>query len=142
MSRMMLEDAIILACRAHRGQVDLAGAPYILHPLRVMARMHTEIERMVAMLHDVVEDTNVTPKELEQRGYPPEVVSAVEVLSHRLDEPYDKYVERVAGCDLARRVKLADLEDNMQLDRLQQLRPNDRVRLSKYQKAWLRLTER
>jgi len=108
-----LEDAIVLACRAHRGQVDKAGKPYILHPLRVMLRLEDSAAQIVAVLHDVVEDTSVTLADLRAEGYSGEICDAVDCLSRRPGEAYEVFISRAAANPLARRVKLADLEDNM-----------------------------
>jgi (p)ppGpp synthase/HD superfamily hydrolase len=131
-----LDDAILLAVQAHRGQLDRYGAPYILHPLRVLQRMESEHERMAAVLHDVVEDTPYTLDDLRQMGYPEDVLQAVDRLTRRDDETYEQYVERAAADPLARRVKLADLEDNMDLRRLDNVADKDRERLERYLNAW------
>jgi (p)ppGpp synthase/HD superfamily hydrolase len=109
----LLEDAIALACRAHRGQVDKGGQPYILHLLRVMLKQENEIARIVGVLHDVVEDTGVTLDDLGAAGFGDQVCEAVDCLTRRKDEPYESMIARVAANPLARSVKLADLEDNM-----------------------------
>jgi (p)ppGpp synthase/HD superfamily hydrolase len=134
-----LEDAILLAVQAHRGQLDRVGQPYILHPLRVMQRVETDHERMAAVLHDVVEDTPHTLDELRALGYPEEVVRAVGHLTRRADESYDALIERAAQDPIARRVKLADLEENMDLRRLTTITEKDRERLQRYLTAWRRL---
>jgi len=108
-----LEDAIALACRAHRGQVDKAGKPYILHPLRVMLRLEDPAAQIVAVLHDVVEDTPVTLADLRAEGYSGEICDAVDCLTRRPGEAYEAFISRAAANPLSRRVKLADLEDNM-----------------------------
>ena len=136
-----LEMAIRIAVEAHRGQRDRSGAPYVLHPLRVMLRVQTEAERMVAMLHDVVEDTALTLEELREHGFPAEVVAAVDHLTRRDGEGYGEYVERAAANPVARRVKIADLEDNMDVRRLGALSAADVERLDRYHRAWRRLTE-
>lgn len=135
-----LEEAIGIAVQAHRGQKDRAGAPYILHPLRMMFRVQTEAERMAAVLHDVVEDTEWTLEALRERGFPAEVVDAVDHLTRRDDESYDEFVTRAAAHPVARRVKLADLEDNMDVRRTGTLAEDDVERLSRYLRAWRRLT--
>lgn len=140
-SAPLLEKAIVLAATAHRGQVDKAGAPYILHPLRMMLTMHTPAEMMAAVLHDVVEDTAWTLEALRAEGFPDEVVEAVGGLTRREDESYEAFIERAAQHPLARRVKLADLEDNMDLRRLARLTDADQARLVRYQRAWRRLME-
>jgi (p)ppGpp synthase/HD superfamily hydrolase len=131
-----LEDAIALATEAHRGQQDKAGQPYILHPLRVMFRVETAEERMVAVLHDVVEDTPITLEELRARGFSERVVAAVDGLTRRVGESYEAFVARSAADPLARRVKLADLEDNMDVRRLSTFGPRDAERMARYVKAW------
>lgn len=110
-----LEDAIALAAQAHRGQIypSLHGEPFILHPLRVMLRMPTEDERIVAVLHDVIEDTTCTLDDLRRAGYAERIVSALDRLTQRAGETYEAYIERVNGDPLARRVKLADLAENL-----------------------------
>ncbi|WNG14864.1 HD domain-containing protein [Cystobacter fuscus] len=136
-----LEDALELAMRAHRGQRDKAGQPYILHPLRVMARLDTETERMVALLHDVVEDTPYTLERLRELGYGEEVLGALERLTKAEGEDYAAFIERVRPHPLARRVKLADLEDNMDVRRLPAITAKDAERLARYRAAWARLKD-
>ncbi|WP_164007555.1 GTP pyrophosphokinase [Pyxidicoccus trucidator] len=136
-----LEDALALAVQAHHGQRDKAGQPYILHPLRVMMRLETEAERTVALLHDVVEDTPWTLERLRALGYPEGVLAALDALTRRDGETYEAFVERLRPDALARRVKLADLEDNMDVRRLTQVTPKDAERLARYRAAWARLRE-
>jgi (p)ppGpp synthase/HD superfamily hydrolase len=136
-----LEDAISLAVEAHRGQKDKAGQPYILHPLRVMMRLETDEERTVAILHDVVEDTPWTLERLRGRGYPEGVLAALDALTRREGETYEAFIERLRPHALARRVKLADLEDNMDVRRLAAVTPKDAERLARYRAAWTRLRE-
>jgi len=135
-----LEEAIRIAAEAHRGQKDSDGAPYLLHPLRVMLSVRTDAERMAAVLHDVVEDTAWTLYDLRARGFPPEVLDAVDALTRRPGEEYDAMVERAAAHPVARRVKLADLEDNLDLRRLDAVAADDVERLGRYLRAWRRLT--
>ncbi len=130
-----VEDAIALARRAHAGQVDKAGAPYISHPLRLMEAMDTDEERMVAVLHDVVEDSDVTLANLLDAGYPSAVVQAVELLTKPEHEDYFDYVRRVKQNPLARKVKLADLRDNMNRTRIARPTEKDDRRIEKYQQA-------
>jgi len=114
----LLDKAIRLAAEAHAGQTEKNGSPYILHPLRLMFRMHGELEMAAAVLHDVVEDTDWTLERLGAAGFPPALVDALDCLTHRPGEPYPRYVRRAAANPVARRVKLADLEDNLDLRRL------------------------
>ncbi len=131
-----LEDAIALAVQAHRGQKDRAGAPYILHPLRVMFRVETDAEKMAAVLHDVVEDTGWSLDDLRVEGFPEEVVAAVDHLTRRDGEGYDDFVRRAAAHPVARRVKIADLEDNMDVRRTGTVTAEDTERLTRYHRAW------
>lgn len=135
----LLEKAILIAVEAHRGQTDRARQPYILHPLRLMTRMRTEEARIVAVLHDVVEDSPWTLEALRQSGFSDEIVDAVDALTKREGEAYDKQVNRAAANALAREVKLADLEDNMDLRRQGEVREQDVARLNKYRRAWEQL---
>jgi (p)ppGpp synthase/HD superfamily hydrolase len=136
-----LEDAIALAVEAHRGQKEKDGQPYILHALRVMLRLETEYERMAGVLHDVVEDTPYTLDELRRLGYPDPVVEAVECLTRRVDETYDEFIERAIANSIARHVKLADLEDNMDIRRLLEVTEKGRERLNRYIEARARLRQ-
>ncbi|MFZ4826379.1 MAG: GTP pyrophosphokinase [Phototrophicaceae bacterium] len=131
-----IEDAIELALQAHRGALQKNGQPYILHPLTLMTRFHDEAGQMVAVLHDVVEDTPITLDDLVIRGYSAEVVNAVEALTRRLDESYTAFIERISKNPLATRVKLADLEHNMDVRRLPGVTENDLSRLEQYRQAW------
>lgn len=141
MSGPTLEDAIALAVEAHRGQRDKAGQTYILHPLRVMMRLETDTERMVAVLHDVVEDSPWTLERLRGLGYPEEVLGALDCLTKREGETYEAFIERLRPHPLARRVKRADLEDNMDVRRLPAVTSKDAERLARYRAAWARLQE-
>jgi hypothetical protein len=136
--RMSLGEAIDLATEAHAGTTDKAGNPYIEHPLRVMDAMGTEVERMIAVLHDVLEDTPVTLDELCARGCPPEVVEAVKILTKRRGENYDAFIRRIrdSGNELAVGTKLADISDNADEKRLALLEHPEAQRLrSKYSDA-------
>src|ERR1041385_8633485 len=111
-----IEDAIQFVTELHRGQTDKAGLPYILHPIRVMSGFlapEDEDARLVAVLHDVVEDCPVTCQMLLERGYSLKVVEAIDALSRRKGESYQTYLERVDRNPLAVRVKMADLHDNL-----------------------------
>ena len=135
-----LEDALILAATAHSGQVDKAGMPYVLHPIRVMIRVSSPEERIVALLHDVVEDTPVTFDELRERGYPERILTALDGVTNREGESYEEFVDRAGRDPISRAVKLADLADNMDLSRLPHITDKDRARLAKYEAAVAKLT--
>lgn len=128
----LLEKAIVIAVNAHRGQVDKSGAPYILHPLRMMLRLEGEAERIVAVLHDVLEDTSVTPDDLRREGFRDEILDALAHVTKRDGENYQDFVARAAKNPIARRVKLADLEDNLDVCRLEAVTERDAKRLTKY----------
>ena len=135
-----LEDALILAADKHRGQIDKGGFPYILHPLRVMHRLGLEAsaeERIVAVLHDVVEDSDVTLADLRRLGFSEPVVEAVDRLTKRPEEEADYFaaIRRAGANPIARRVKIADLTDNLDLSRLPNPSEQDRARIGRYQQA-------
>lgn len=132
----LLEHAIALACRAHRGQRDKGGAPYILHPLRLLHRMATVEEMIVAVLHDVLEDSPCTADRLREEGFPPPIVAAIEYLTRQDGETYDAFIRRVRDNPLARRVKMADLEDNLNILRLESVGQRDLDRLRQYHRAY------
>jgi (p)ppGpp synthase/HD superfamily hydrolase len=136
---MTLEQAIAFAALAHEGQKDKVGATYILHPLRVMNRMKTLSERRVAVLHDVVEDCGVTLDQLRGLDVPEREVRAVEALTKVEGEDYDAFIERAGKNPLARRVKLADLTDNLDRTRFRVIGPKDEARFAKYERAKARL---
>ncbi len=135
-----LEDAIMLAVISHQGQKEKNGSPYILHPIRVMGRVRTETEKMVAILHDVVEDTGVTLEDLREKGFPSEVIAGVDAVSRRPSESYEAFIERLKPNPIARRVKIADIEDNMDIRRLDVLNERDLERSKRYREAWESLT--
>jgi len=128
--------AIQVALSAHQGQQDKAGAPYILHPLRLMLRMSTPEEMMTAVLHDVLEDSPTTRADLERMGFPSVVLEALDALTHRDGQSYEDYIAAIKQVPLARRVKLADLEDNTNILRLKEITPASLEKLQKYHAAW------
>jgi hypothetical protein len=138
-----IDRALQIAAKAHEGQKEKNGQPYILHPLRVMNSVEGEEAKIVAVLHDVIEDTSVTADDLRREGFRESVVDAVRCVTHRKDESYADYVIRCNGNDVARQVKLADLEDNSRPSRAL-LRPDrlepDLARLRKYFLAYKFLT--
>lgn len=139
-----LEKALEIAARAHAGQKDKEGLAYILHPLRVMHRVSDEAARIVAVLHDVVEDTSVTLDDLRAAGFSDEVMAAVACVTHARHEPYAEYVVRCRNNPIARQVKLADLEDNSLLSRAilrRDREAKDVARLRRYTLAYKFLTD-
>ncbi len=143
--------ALRIAIQAHQGQSDRAGQPYITHPMRMAARTPNPDERIVAILHDAVEDgfdNDVSFATLREAGFSDTILDAVDRLTRRRretfpnldsDEPYEKFVERCAGHPLSKAVKLLDLQDNMDITRLPEVTEGDLVRLNRYLRAWHRL---
>jgi hypothetical protein len=131
----LLAKAVHIAAAAHENQIDKAGEAYILHPLRLMARARRNDERIVALLHDVVEDSDWTLGALAAEGFSPQVVDAIDCLTSRTGENYDDFIGRVLRNPLATRVKLLDIEDNMDMKRLGTLSEKDLARLQKYHAA-------
>ncbi|MGF6222911.1 HD domain-containing protein [Pseudomonas sp. YL-218 TE3947] len=130
-----LERAIAIAAAAHEGQVDKGGAPYILHPLKVMLRVNTLEERIVAVLHDVVEDCGISFDDLRKEGFSETVLMAIASVTKVPDESYEEFIERVAQNPIGRVVKLADLEENSDLSRIAQPSWEDLERVEKYRRA-------
>lgn len=143
----LLARAVAIAAEAHAGQLDKAGQPYILHPLRVMLRVTGADAQMAAALHDVVEDgPGMTLDRLRAEGFPARVVEAVEALTKRpeemgSDEGYFAFVRRASAHPVARAVKRADLEDNLDLTRLQAPTSRDVARMERYRRALAMLEE-
>lgn len=127
------------ALKAYSGKVDKGGKPYILHPLRLMSRLDDPISQLVALLHDVIEDSPITGDDLRAAGFPESVVGTVEVLTRRSGETYEDFIDRIRTNPLARKVKLLDIEDNLNLLRLSAVTDKDLKRVAKYHRAWKRL---
>jgi guanosine-3',5'-bis(diphosphate) 3'-pyrophosphohydrolase len=130
-----LERAIELAARAHAGQRDKGDQPYILHPLRVMQAVSGESERIAAVLHDIVEDTQTTFEGLLAEGFSADVVDAVRALTKFEGETREQAARRIVGNPIARAVKLADIADNMDLSRIPNPTERDVERLREYEVA-------
>jgi len=135
-----LERAIAIAAQAHEGQVDKAGQPYILHPLRVMLALDTPDERIVGVLHDVIEDSLWTLQDLRREGFTAAVLDALDAVTRRPGEAYEPFVRRAARNAIGRKVKRADLIDNCDLSRIPHPGDKDRDRREKYERA-LRLID-
>ena len=131
----LIEKAIAIAVEAHKGQKDKAGDPYILHPLRVMFRMETREEMVVAVLHDVLEDTPITPDQLKEMGFSETVLEALDSVTKRAGERYEDFVQRAALHPIGKKIKLADLRDNMDLSRLEKITDKDIRRVKQYHSA-------
>lgn len=138
----MLGKAIALAAEKFKFKKDKGGQPYILHCLRVMDGSYgNETVKTAAVLHDILEDTDLQPSDLWEQGFSDEVVELIKVLTHRADESYDDYIKRVALNPRAAEVKRADLRDNSNITRMKGLRKKDLDRLEKYFRAYTYLSE-
>ena len=130
-----LEQAISLAAKQHEGQVDKANAPYILHPLRVMLNVPTIEHKIVAVLHDILEDTETTIEDLYQFGFQEHIIDAIVALTKKQGETRLEAAQRARLNPIARVVKLADINDNMDLSRIQSPTVKDFERLKEYQQV-------
>lgn len=135
---------IALRCcfNAHKDQCDKQGVPYVFHPYHVAEQMDDEIAVCVALLHDVMEDTDMTESDLRAAGFPDEVIEPLRLLTHEPGVPYMDYVQRIAENNVATRVKLADLQHNSDITRLDRVTEKDLERVRKYSKAAEFLTQR
>ena len=131
-----LERAIEIAREAHAGQVDKAGEDYFNHPKRVADNFYEDDDIIVALLHDVIEDTEITLEQLKEEGFNDAVLAALDAITKREGESYDQFIERVKDNPIALKVKLADLRDNMDILRLPELTEKDLQRIAKYHKAY------
>lgn len=135
----LLETAIRLAAKVHRGQVDRSGKPYVLHVMRVMMRGHDLDEQILGALHDVLERSELTTDDIAKKGFPPRVVKALQHITRDPAETYEQYIDRVVQDNLAIRVKLHDLADKMDLLLVEQLDPADLKRYNKQLAAYHRM---
>ena len=138
----LYDKAMQIATRVHAGQHDKVGKDYILHPLRVADRCVSSKAKIVALLHDTIEDTDVTEEYLRQQGFPDDIVDAVMSVTRREGEDYEAFIRRAAANPIGRQVKIADLEDNMDIRRLPDISDHDVVRLRKYLQAWYYLHQK
>ena len=128
--------ALKIAIHAHGGKKDKAGREYVMHPIRVAERCKDPRAKIVALLHDTIEDTEVTAEFLLGEGFPEEIVNGILSVTKRKGETYDDFVHRAATNAIGREVKIADLEDNMDIRRLREITDKDAERLRKYLRAW------
>ncbi len=131
----LTKKALRLCFESHKDQTDKSGLPYVFHPFHLAEQMDDEISTCVALLHDVVEDTDVTFEDLAAEGYPEEVLAALRLLTHHPEEPYFDYVKRIKTNPIATKVKLADLAHNSDLTRMDEITPYALTRNEKYKKA-------
>lgn len=132
----LYDRALRIAIRAHKGQKDKSGREYIMHPIRVAERCKDPRAKIVALLHDTIEDTDVTAEYLGNEGFPDEIISGVLSVTKQKGETYEAFVCRAADNPIGREVKIADLEDNMDIRRLKEITDEDMARLRKYLRAW------
>jgi (p)ppGpp synthase/HD superfamily hydrolase len=131
-------EAIKLAAEYHSTQKDLGGDYYILHPLRVMHKVEHIDEKIVAVMHDLIEDTKLTIDDIKNKGFNENICDALICLTKQKSEIYENYIKRISDNKIATIVKIADLEDNMNIMRLiSPIHEKDFTRLSKYLEAWL-----
>lgn len=135
----LIETSLQIALNAYKDKKDKAGEAYILHPLRLMAKMETIEEKTVALLHDVVEDSDYTADYLKSEGIPSNIVDAVLALTKNEGEDYESFIERVLTNKLAIKVKIADIEDNINVLRLKSISNTDLQRVEKYHRSWQKL---
>lgn len=131
----LTKKAMRICFDAHKNQVDKSGLPYVFHPFHLAEQMDDEEAVCVALLHDVIEDTNTTFEDLEKEGFNENIISALKVLTHDKDVPYMDYVLKIKPNLLARRIKLADLRHNSDLTRLDEVDDYILERVEKYKKA-------
>jgi (p)ppGpp synthase/HD superfamily hydrolase len=136
-----LQRALEIAVESHKSQKQKDGTPYALHPIRLSMSLQSEEQKIVALLHDVVEDTDWTFKDLVGEGFSENVIEALRLLTHTDGSPYPDYIERLSTNTLAKAVKKADLTDNMDLKRIPGPTEKDFARLQKYHRAWTILNQ-
>ena len=136
-----LQRALEITVEAHKNQTQKDGTPYALHPIRLSLSLESEEQKIVALLHDVVEDTDWKFEDLEREGFSGIIVEALRLVTHTDGSPYEEYIERLASNPLAKAVKKADLTDNMDFKRIPEPTEKDFARLQKYHRAWRRLQD-
>lgn len=132
--------ALMLSFDKHKEQLDKSGVPYIYHPFTVAYVMETEEAVCVALLHDILEDTDTSEKELYNLGFTKEIIEAIKIMTHQDGEDYFDYINRVKENPISKVVKIADLKHNSDLSRLKEITQKDLDRIEKYQKALTILT--
>ena len=135
-----LERAIEIAVEAHKGQKDKAGIPYVLHPLRLMFKMESNNEKIAALLHDVVEDSDWTLDDLKKEGFNSDVIEAVSLLTRDEKDSYDEFVQKTVSNPISKNVKIADINDNLDLNRLNVIMDKDIARIKKYHRILKSIT--
>lgn len=137
----LTKKAMRIAYEAHKNQVDKGGIPYIYHPIHLAEQMQSEDEVCVALLHDVLEDSDMSLDELEREGFGPEVIGALKLLTHEQNVPYMDYVAKIKSNPIAAKVKLADLKHNSDTTRLDVVDDKVLKRIEKYRQAMAFLSD-
>jgi (p)ppGpp synthase/HD superfamily hydrolase len=132
---MNLQRAIEIAVTAHKGQVDKGGAPYILHPLRIMLSLKSEEEKILGVLHDVVEDSDWSFNDLSKEGFSDDVIKGLRSVTAIEGEDYGSFIQRARSDPIGRNVKIADITDNLDIRRIEELSDRDFTRIKKYRRA-------
>jgi guanosine-3',5'-bis(diphosphate) 3'-pyrophosphohydrolase len=136
---LLLKKALEIAQKTHQNQLDKAGKPYFEHPLRVMNKLELIQDKIVAVLHDVVEDSDLTLEDLIVLGFTPDIIDAIDAITKRPDENYETYLNRVMSNQIALRVKIADMHDNLDISRISHPTEKDIKRIEKYTQIYPRL---
>lgn len=131
----MTKKALKLSFEAHKNQIDKSGIPYVYHPFHIAEQMNDENTTIVALLHDVVEDTDIGFNELTEMGFSNEIIEALKLLTHDDSVPYEQYIDMIKSNDIAKAVKLADLRHNSDLTRLDNVDEKALKRAEKYKKS-------
>ena len=137
----LTKKALVISFNAHKEQVDKSGMPYVYHPYRIAEQMNDVYSTCVALLHDVIEDTDITLEDLKDEGFPQKVIEAIALMTHDDDTPYFDYIRRIKTNPIATAVKLADLQDNSNYERLDKVEIKDLQRIEKYREAKRILSE-
>lgn len=135
----MIKKAYQIAKQAHEGQFDKGGQSYFLHPLAVSEKVQSEDAKIVALLHDVIEDTTVTIEDLQREGFSEEILIAIAVLTKRKGTGYEDYIEKVKKNPLALQVKIADMTHNSDISRIPNPTEKDKQRIDRYKRMLIEL---
>ncbi len=131
----LTKKALKLCFEKHKEQVDKTGMPYVFHPFHLAEQMDDEISTICALLHDVLEDTDITFENLLKMGFPQDVIMVLKLLTHEDSVPYMEYIEKISTNPIAKKVKIADLKHNSDITRLNIIDEKDKIRCEKYKKA-------
>lgn len=127
--------AIKLMFDKQKNEIDKGGMPYVFHPFHLAEQMESEDEVVVALLHDIIEDTDVTIKELTKMGFTKQETDAISIMTHNKNDSYEKYIKKISTNKLATKVKIADLKHNLDITRLNEIKTKDLEKIEKYKKS-------